>query len=376
MESALARPPSTARRAGDGATAAAAALLLARADDRMNEHPADPASPTPPAASNRVPFSPWWPLACGAAAGLLLRFAFSGHAGGAYAAMLDSFIYGSPALVGAVTVYVAELEKRRSWSYYFIAPAIATFLYVLGSLVILIEGWICAILIFPMFTLIGGLTGLVMGAICRITNWPRPAIVSSFAILPLITGAFEHRIPLTAYERVQEREVFVAAAPAEVWRQLIDARAIRPDEVGDAWMYRIGVPLPLSGAGDSREGEHLRHITMGKGIHFDQVATEWRPGEAVTWGYRFSPDSFPAGALDDHVRIGGRYFDLGATRYTLRASRHGTWLKLRMQYRVSTSFNWYAGPVADLLVGNFADVILRFYAGRAVQPAPAPDQSS
>ena len=31
-----------------------------------------------------------------------------------------------------------------------------------------------------------------------------------------------------------------------------------------------------------------------------------------------------------------------------------------MHYRVSTHFNWYAGPVADLLVGNFAEVVLRF----------------
>ena len=62
-----------------------------------------------------------------------------------------------------------------------------------------------------------------------------------------------------------------------------------------------------------RDGEHLRHITMGKGVRFDQVATEWRENERVSWRYRFAEDSFPPGALDDHVRIGGEYFDLGET---------------------------------------------------------------
>ena len=57
---------------------------------------------------------------------------------------------------------------------------------------------------------------------------------------------------------------------------------------------------------------------MGKGIHFDQVATEWRENERVSWRYRFAADSFPAGALDDHVRIGGHYFDLGETQYSLQ----------------------------------------------------------
>jgi hypothetical protein len=138
-------------------------------------------------------------------------------------------------------------------------------------------------------------------------------------------------------------------------------------------MYRIGVPLPSAGAGESRDGEHLRHIAMGKGIRFDQVATEWLPDERVTWVHRFAPDSFPAGALDDHVRIGGEYFDVGATTYALRPDGAGTRLSVRMRYRVSTHFNWYAGPVADFLVGDFAERILVFYAHRArVIQVPAP----
>jgi hypothetical protein len=195
--------------------------------------------------------------------------------------------------------------------------------------------------------------------------------VASVAILPLITGAFEHRLPLPNVERVQQRSVFVDAPPANVWRQLIDARDIRPEEVDGAWMYRIGVPLPASGAADRQAGEHLRHIVMGKGIHFDQVATEWRENESVTWNYRFMPDSFPPHALDDHVRVGGHYFGVGATTYSLRPQDGGTLLEIHMKYRVSTRFNWYAGPVADLLIGNFEENILRFYARRAEAYAPA-----
>jgi hypothetical protein len=328
--------------------------------------PALPAWPE----SKRPPFSGWWPVGWGALAGLLLRLLFWGRPETAYAAMLDSFILGSPTLVGAVTVYMAERQHRRSWTYYFVAPAIATLLYVIGSLLILIEGWICAIVILPLFAVVGGLAGLLMGLVCRLTKWPRPAIVSSVAILPLITGAFEHRLPLPALERVQQRSVFVAAPPADVWRQLIDARDIRPDEVDGAWMYRIGVPLPSAGTGDLRDGEHLRHIVMGKGIHFDQVATVWRENESVTWNYRFAPDSFPPHALDDHVRVGGHYFDVGATTYALHPAAGGTLLEIRMNYRVSTRFNWYAGPVADLLIGNFEEHILRFYARRATAYKP------
>jgi len=231
---------------------------------------------------------------------------------------------------------------------------------------------IFAILIVPLFAVVGGLVGLVMGAICRITNWPHRAIVSSVALLPLLGGAVEQRVDTTNLERVQQREVFVAAAPETIWRVLIDTRDIHPDEVESAWMYRIGVPTPQAGVGDLRDGEHLRHITMGKGVHFDQVATDWDVGRRVTWRYRFADDSFPPGALDDHVRIGGQYFDVSECSYSLKPVAGGTQLAIRMKYRVSTHFNWYAAPVADWLVGDFAEVILDFYAKRA---ALAPSQA-
>jgi len=316
-------------------------------------------------ANRKLPYRGWWPLAGGVAVGLVLRLIFSGKAGNAYTPMMQSFIYASPVLIAVVTVYIAELQARRSWAYYFLMPALANILFVVGTLLILIEGWICAILIVPLFALAGGLAGLAMGAICRAAGWPRRTIVGCVAVLPLVTGGFEQRLALPHRERVAEREIVIAAPTAAVWRELIDVQQIRPDEIRDAWLYRIGVPLPIEGIADTQDGKHLRHVAMGKGIRFDQFATEWRENQGVSWRYRFADDSFPAGALDDHVRIGGHYFDLGETQYSLAGSGDGTRLRVRMHYRVSTGFNWYAGPLADLLVGDFEETVLRFYARRA-----------
>ena len=41
-----------------------------------------------------------------------------------------------------------------------------------------------------------------------------------------------------------------------------------------------------------------------------------------------------------------------------------------MNYRVSTRFNWYARPVAELFVSNFEENVLRFYARRAEEARP------
>jgi hypothetical protein len=230
---------------------------------------------------------------------------------------------------------------------------------------VLLEGFICAILIVPLFMLVGGAGGVVMGLVCRRLNRPDQALYS-LAALPLLLGAVEQYVPLPSELRSIEQARIVAASPARIWQQLESARDIRPDEVDDAWMYRIGVPLPQAGVTEQTAAGPVRHVTMGRGIHFDQVAEQWQPREHVRWVYRFSDDSFPPRALDDHVRIGGHYFDLIDTDYTLTPIDAGhTELRIRMRYRVSTMFNWYAQPIADWLIGNFEEVILRFYARRA-----------
>jgi hypothetical protein len=320
---------------------------------------------TNPPPSRVLPFSNWWPLAIGALTGVVLRLIFSGKPGGAYAAMNVAFVYLVPIAVGVVTVGVAEAKKRRAWRYYVWAPMVANALFVLATMAILIEGLICAIIIVPLFCAFGAFGGLVMGVICRVTRRRREAVYS-VAALPVLLGY----LPTNEadYQRIGtiQRTVVVKASPEHIWRQIHDARDIRPEEVGHAWMYRIGVPPPIAGVTHTTPDGFVRKISMGKSIHFDQVATHWQENRYVRWVYRFEKDSFPPKALDDHVTIGGHYFDLLDTSYTLTPmAAQTTELSITMHYRVSTQFNWYADGVAKFLIGNFEEVILDFYRRRA-----------
>jgi hypothetical protein len=185
------------------------------------------------------------------------------------------------------------------------------------------------------------------------------------AAVPLFLGAWPDGDAGSARIRSVERTLTIPAPADAVWWQIHHAQDIRPAEVERAWIYRIGVPMPRSGVTHESPEGHVRRITMGKNVHFDQVATEWRENERVRWTYRFAADSFPPGALDDHVRIGGRYFDLLDTSYTLTPiDAHTTRVRLDIRYRVSTRFNWYADPVARLLIGNVEEVLLDFYRRR------------
>ncbi|MFZ6657134.1 SRPBCC domain-containing protein [Undibacterium sp. TJN19] len=313
-----------------------------------------------------LPFSNWFPLVAGALIGVILRLVFSGKPEAAYAAMAGTFVLLVPMAVGATTVFVAECQKRRSWSFYIAAPIIANFLFVLGTMAIFIEGAICAIIIIPLFAVAGAAGGLLMGFICRTTNWPKQAL-GSFVLLPLLLGAAPASEPDLQRVAVLERSIKIQATPEQIWHQLHHADNIRPDEVGQAWMYRIGVPLPVAGITRASPAGLVRSIKMNKSIHFDQVSSDWAENQYVVWRYHFYADSFPPDALDDHVMIGGRYFDILDTTYSLKPQNAQiTELKIQMRYRVSTEFNWYADMVASLLIHNFEEVILNFYQKRAM----------
>lgn len=313
-----------------------------------------------------LPFSKLIPIVVGAILGLFLRLVlFSGEPGSSRSAMASGFIWVSPFVMGAVTVFLAERQQRRSISYYLFAPMATTALMVLGSLLILVEGLICAILIVPVFSIMGAIGGLCMGLLCRLVGQPRNTTLHSLLALPLLVVLLGGDGPGPERLGTVERSLLIQASPAQVWGLINNIANIRSEEVGHTWAARIGVPQPLAAATVMQGTQHVRQVRWDKGVHFDEVVQQWDPERHLRWVFRFAPDSVPAGALDDHVRIGGAYFDLNDAAYTLTPEGQAVRLHLRISYRVSTDFNFYANWLAQTLIGDFADTMLHLYQHRA-----------
>ena len=311
-----------------------------------------------------LPFSSFAPFIGGAVFGVLLRMIFSGSPGEAWAAMAGAFVFLVPFAVGAITVFIAERRERRSWGYYAFAGFLSNVLFVCGTLLIMIEGLICAIVIVPLLGLLGMIGGLVMGLVCRLTNWPKQ-LTYCIAALPLVVGGVEPADHLPVRVQTIERTLEIAAPREVVWAQLFDVHDIRPHEFEDSIAHRIGVPHPVSARGNDPTSPGVRHVTMGKGVHFDQVEIERRELELVRWRQQFYPDSFPPNAFDQHVVMGGDYFDIEEVAYALADRGPDTALTVRVRYRVSTRFNWYADTVARIVLGNLETMVLGIYRTRA-----------
>ena len=110
----------------------------------------------------------------------------------------------------------------------------------------------------------------------------------------------------------------------------------------------------------------MRYSKWERGVAFRGVVTQRREHESIGWRYAFDAHSFPSGSMDEHVAIGGRYFDLRDTVFNLYGTPGGhTRLEIVAHYRVTSSINAYAVPASKLLGHDFVATILGLYKHRS-----------
>jgi hypothetical protein len=311
----------------------------------------------------------WWRWVIGGAVyGVLLRVLFGVLELSPDGVMSAAFLLGTPFVLGALTVY-GRRHEPRTWVTLIVVPWVTVGLMLIGCAIALLEGSICLAIMSPLFLALGSLGGLAMGLALKMLGGHRTEL-RAVAALPLLLILFDHQSPPQDVRQVIRRSVVVDAAPAVVWNEILDARAIRADELPWSLTHAIGVPKPLEGVNVLSPSGEVRFSKWERGVHFRGVVTRRQPQRSITWRYVFDRDSFPAGSMDDHVAIGGRYFDLHDTTFNLQPLVDGrTRLEIVAHYRVSSSINFYAIPVASLIGVDFVDTILGLYKGRSERHA-------
>lgn len=279
-------------------------------------------------------------------------------------AMLFVFAFLVPCLIGFYTVYQNK-DKQSSWLTVLFAPWIPTLLFTLGTAVILIEGSICIAMALPLFFLASSIGGIIAFFVLRYITF-KPSTMHSLLLLPLVLAPLEMQVPLTQTIAESTKTIWIAAPPARVWQNINNISNIKPEEIGKSIAYQIGVPYPLEGITTIQpDGSRVRKSRWQKDVSFNERITQWNENSYLKWVYEFKPDSFPKGALDDHVIIGGKYFDLLDTSYQLTPENNGTRLIVTTHFRVSTNFNWYAKHVGQVLLDTASDSILKLYKNRS-----------
>lgn len=309
--------------------------------------------------------SPWmvW-LVVGAAFGVLMRVLFGAMPSQVAGVMSVAFAVGTPVAVGAITIYGTR-HTSASWLFAIFGPWGSVLLMMIGCALTLLEGSICIALLTPLFLVCGSVGGVGMACALRVAK-TRQSHLKAVALLPLLILAVESQVDHRSQTRELRSSILIDAAPDTVWNEILAARAIHPAELPFSLTHLIGVPRPVEGINVASPDGEVRYSKWERGVNFRALVTERVERESITWRYVFEEGSFPPGAMDEHVAIGGRYFDIGDTSFHLHpAPGERTELEIVAHYSVTTRINFYAVPAATILGKDFMATLLGFYKHRS-----------
>jgi hypothetical protein len=292
--------------------------------------------------------------------GLVLRIMASLHSD-VLRVMSIGFIFFMPFALGCIAVYIAEIKRpQRLWTWMWL-PWLSLLAALGGIVITLLEGAICIAMFLPIGMFLASLGGLVGGLAARFVKSRRAQsfTMACIMVLPFLTGPWEKQVFNGWESRRVENVIDIQAPPEVVWRNIERVPAIRSDELPPTWAHAIGFPDPIE-ATLSHEGVGgVRNASFAGNLVFIETIDVWEPGQRLAFTIATDTDKIPPTTLDEHVRIGGPYFDVLRGEYRLEAlSKDVTRLHLSSQHRLSTDFNWYAHLWTDAVMSDLQKRIL------------------
>jgi len=289
--------------------------------------------------------------------GLFCRFAFNSNSTGRlFSVMTIGFLLVMPMAAGFISVFLAVRAGRDGPAIWVVLPSLTTAALIFGSYIFFWEGIICLTMFLPV-ALIMGVVGGAAGAFFarRFRRTPLLCV----AVLPFVVAAVEQWTGPRYEVRQVETSVVIRAAPATIWRQIERVAPIRPEEQRFSWSQKIGFPRPIEATLSGEGVGGVRHATFAGGVLFVETVTVWEPQRRLGFDIRADTADIPPHTLDEHVTIGGPYFDTLHGEYWIDPQPDGSAvLHLVSRHRLSTTFNFYAGIWTDAIMRDIQENIL------------------
>jgi hypothetical protein len=273
--------------------------------------------------------------------------------------MTVAFLVLGPMIMGLLTILRAEAEEPAPvWQWIFV-PWFSVVLMMAVTAAFAIEGAICILMATPIALVCGSIGGIIGGIIGRYGKLSRTT-TACVAILPFVLGPAEARLTARDQTRTVSSEIRIHASPAIVWQNIERVPAISPSEIQTTWAQKIGFPRPVEATLSYEGVGGVRHASFERGLLFIETVTAWEPEHRLAFSIKADTANIPTTTLDEHVTIGGRYFDVLDGEYQIEPLANGdVLLHLMSHQRLSTEFNGYAGLWTDGVMQSLQTSILQ-----------------
>ena len=282
-----------------------------------------------------------------------------------FSVMSVTFLFCLPTIVGALTVYLSNKEKVEKLSYRILIPWVPIFAFLIITLSFAIEGWACWLMILPVFLIAGSIGGLI-GGYLKLKKENDRLNISLLVLIPFLFAPIESlidKIPAT-YEAYTYIDINSKAE--KIWDNVTRVSIINENE-DSGWLNKfLGFPRPLKAELDFEGVGAYREAIFTNGLVFHETVTEYEDNKLMVFDIKAYPHEIPSTTLDEHVVIGGNYFDVLNGKYELEELGNGIHrLHLSSKFEMKTTFNFYAGWWGKWIMKDIQNSILKVEKNRA-----------
>lgn len=289
--------------------------------------------------------------------------------------MSVSFLIIAPVIVGFLTIILIPKEKTKSSIGAFFKPWLTSLAILIITMLFDIEGSICWIMIYPLFSILAGIGGLIAFHFRRQNNkslnkkdWEQPNTlnISFILFIPAFIGLAEGERSLEPKNLNIAESVVINASTKKVWFELTNINKIETKENPFSFSTLIGFPRHLQTTLDTLARGGKRKAIYEKGLFFDETISKYENEKLLVLDIKTDPNKIPPTVMDEHIVIGGKHVNIIQDIYKLeKISDTSCRLTLSSYFYINTPFNWYAGIWAKYLMADILNSEINLIRKRA-----------
>jgi hypothetical protein len=285
-----------------------------------------------------------------------------------YSVMSITFIFCVPTVIGAITVYYSSAEKVERFSYRFFMPWVPILIFLAFTLIIAWEGWACWLIVLPVFLLAASIGGL-LGAYMKRRKKDNKTYFSILVLLPFMIAPIESFIGAIPGTYIAYTYIDIQSTPDKIWSNVTRVKEIDVEQ-DKGWLTKaLGFPRPLSAELNYEGVGAYREARFTNGLVFHETVVEYVDKKKMVFSIKAYPHEIPSATMDEHVVIGGKYFDVLNGTYELeKLSENNYRLHLYSHFKLATTFNFYASWWAKWIMKDIQYNILQVGKQRSETP--------
>lgn len=282
-----------------------------------------------------------------------------------FSVMSLTFLICSPFITGVLTVYFSPEKYARRSGYQILMPWIPVLLFFIITLLIKLEGWACWAMILPIFLIFSSFGGLV-GAWLKFRKKDNRLNMCLIVVLPFILSPMEKMMGMIPGVYKADTYIDIKAPADNIWHNLTQVKTISKQEDKGRLTHFLEFPRPIKAILNYEGVGAYREAVFTGGLKFYESVLEYIPYKKMVFSIKAYPYQIPSTTMDDHIVVGGQYFDVLIGAYELEQIS-GTVYRLHLYsyFKLSTNFNFYASWWAKAIMRDIQNNILQVIKNRA-----------